>query len=423
MKKTVSVILLFALLLNVCFGCVFAVNAESNSDKVVKIGVILPFSGGSSYFGNSQIVGYRHAIEDYYAHFGEDMNGLKVELVLGDSASIADTGVSEMERLVNKENVSAIIGTYNSGVAAAIAPLAIKYKVPFQVTNAVSDVILSEDSNYVFRANLGDLCAVDSYVGFFNYLKAIKPIEKVAILYEGTDYGQGAMNNFTQETLPKAGISVVFNESFATDSSDLSTVINKIKASGADLVIPIMFLNDALLFTRQMKEFRVDIPILAYGGGFLGDDYAQQAGDAAEYVMVSGSWIYDENAMGEDALNYAKRFIEETGYTVPNEPYGNGFMGMYVLLKAIAKAGSGDREAIAKALDETNITRGDRSLMFHATFEGIEFADDGVRYNQNKYSSMMYAQVLGGRYQIVYPPNPETGHTPLVYPIPKWSER
>ena len=440
MKKLLSLILTSSLCLSLLTACGNSNQPSSSGTPstgtpstgtlsadgdTVKIGVLLPFSGSSSYFGESQLVGYQHALDDYLAHYEEDLNGLKIELVLGDTAGVADTGVTEAERLINDEKVSAIIGTYNSGTAAAIAPLAIKYKVPFMVTNAVSDVILSEESNYVFRANLGDADAIASYVDMIRFLgeQRGEPITKVAILYEGTDYGQGAYNNFNDTIFPELGIEVVFGESFTNNSSDLSSVINKIKGSGAELVVPIMFLNDALLFSRQMKEFEVDIPILAYGGGFLGDDYVQQAGDASAYVMVSGSWIYDESALSEEALEYSQKFIEETGNTVPNEPYANGWLGMYCLLEAIARAGSGDRDTIANELDDTDISVGDRALMFHATFDGVRFEDFNGRYNQNSMSSMMYAQVLDGRYQIVFPPNAETGETPLVFPVPAWSER
>lgn len=435
MKKLVSLILVASLCLSFLAACSgetepsagssAPVGTSSTEGDTVKIGVLLPFSGSSSYFGESQLVGYQHALEDYLAHYEEDLNGLKIELVMGDTAGVADTGVTEAERLINDEKVSAIIGTYNSGTAAAIAPLAIKYQVPFVVTNAVSDVILSEDSNYVFRANSGDADSVTSYVEIINFLGELRgePITKVAILYEGTDYGQGAYNNFAETIFPKLGVEVVFGESFTSNASDLSSVINKIKNSGAELVIPVMFLNDALLFSRQMKEFEVDIPILAHGGGFVGDDYVQQAGDSAAYVMVCSSWIYDENALGEEALEYSKRFMEETGNTVPNEPYACGWLGMYCLLEAIARAGSGDREAIANALDATDIQRDDRALMFHTTYGGVKFEDFDGRYNQNSMCNMMYAQVLDGRYQIVFPPDAETGATPLVFPVPAWSER
>jgi len=400
-------------------------TTPSSGDNVVKIGVLLPFSGSSSYFGESQLKGYEHALEDYLAHYEADLNGMKIELVMGDTAGVADTGVTEAERLINDEGVSAIIGTYNSGTAAAIAPLAIKYKTPFMVTNAVSDVILAEESNYVFRTNVGDADAAPTYVSFLKWLgeQGGHPIEKVAILYEGTDYGQGSRDSFANDVLPAVGAEIVFDESYTSNSVDLSTVINKIKNSGADLVIPIMFLNDALLFSRQMKEFEVNIPVMGLGGGFSGDDYVNQAGDTSTYVMVGSSWLYDENILDEEALAYSKRFIEETGNTVPNEPYANGWMGMYALLEGIARAGSGDRDAIANALDTTDIPVGDRSLLFHATFGGIKYEDINGRYNQNSMSSMMYGQVLDGRYQIIYPANPETGETPVVFPVPAYSER
>ena len=212
--------------------------AGGEDGDVIKIGVILPFSGSSSYVGNAQYAGYEYALEDYMEHYGDELTGKTIELVTGDSTGVADTGVSEFERLVNSENISAAIGTYNSGVAAAIAPQAIRYQVPFMVTNAVSDVILAEDSNYVYRTNMGDVDAAPSYRNFITYLndEIGAGIEDVAIIYEASDFGQGAYDNLTENVYPELGINVAMSESFTANSGDLSTIINKLRA--AFVIIP-----------------------------------------------------------------------------------------------------------------------------------------------------------------------------------------
>ncbi len=419
-KKVFALVLAAVMSLALLAGCGGGDKPSSSAtpstdpavgSDVIKIGVVLPFSGASSYVGNAQYAGYQYALNDFMEHYGDQLNGKTIQLVTGDSTGVADTGVSEFERMVNNEGISAVIGTYNSGVAAAIAPVAIKYQVPFMVTNAVADVILAEDSNYVFRTNMGDCDAAPSYIEFLNYLKNElgAKIDNVAVIYESSDYGQGAYDNLTENVFPKVGVNVVMAESFTPNSGDLSSVINKLKASNADASFVVMSENDALLYTRQTVEYGVELPTIAYGGGFIADNYLTQAGDASELIFASASYIYDPNAMSEDALKIADQFVSTTEYTQMNEAFANGWLGMYSLLEAIAATGgSSDSHEIANAIDSLSLTTGDRALLFHPTMEGVVYNDDNGRYNQNTYAGMQFGQIQDGAYSLVFPAGDNT---------------
>lgn len=397
-------------------------TSDDPEGEVIKIGVLLPFSGSASYFATSQLTGYQHALEDYMDKYADKLAGKKIELVMGDTTGKADTGVTEFERLVNEQKVAAVIGPYNSGVGSAIAPLAIKYKTPLMVTNAVADAIMSEPNDYVFRCNIGDRDTVDSWVEFLNYLNTLRdtPISKAAVVFENTDMGQGANDTFKEFVFPELGIESVVNEAFTNNSTDLSSVVNKVKSSGAEIVIPIMFINDALLFTRQMKEYECDVPMIAYGTGYQADEYLPQSGDAADYVICYASWLYDEQSQSDEANAWVARYIEDTGYAVPNDCYANGWMGMYVLLEAIAAADSSDSEAIAQAIAQTDISTDHRALLFHNAYKGIKFGETNGRYNQNLLCGTTFAQAQDGVYRVIYPKN---SNAELIYPIPSWKER
>ncbi len=420
MKKFLVVLLILAMTF-AFFGCGGSNSGnEGGSEEsadVIKIGVVLPFSGGSQYVGQAQYLGYEYALKDFEEHYADQLGGAKIELVTGDSEGVPDTGVTELERLINEEDVSAIIGTYNSGVAAAMAPVAIKYGVPFMATNAVADSILSQESKYVYRTNLGDADTTGSYIDFLNYLKDNgAKLDNVAFVYEASDYGQGAHDNIATNILPEIGANVVLEETYTSNASDLSTIINKVKASGADVAILVMLDNDALLFTRQMKEYNLEIPIIAYGGGFIADNYIEQAGDASENIFASASYIYDPTAMSDEAIAIADEFVSTTEYTQMNEPFANGWLGMYSLLEAIGKTGgSADTEAIADALDSLVLTKGDRAMLFHPTLDGVEYDDYLGRYNQNKYAGMQFAQIQDGAYRIIFPQGEGT-------PAPIWNK-
>ena len=68
-------------------------------------------------------------------------------------------------------------------------------------------------------------------------------------------------------------------ECFDTGVSDFSAMINKLKASDVDLVFPLMYLSDAILFVNQMREYDCNVPMMAQGAGFLVNDFIPSVGD------------------------------------------------------------------------------------------------------------------------------------------------
>ena len=104
------------------------------------------------------------------------------------------------------------------------------------IVNAVSDIIMQEENTYVYRTNLGDKDGNASYMEFLKFMMALPGggISKVAYVYENSDYGTSMYNNQSTNVFPELGIEVVLAEPFTSGSGDLSGVVNKVKASGAD---------------------------------------------------------------------------------------------------------------------------------------------------------------------------------------------
>lgn len=434
-KRIFALILALAMCFALCAGCgnpgetgqTQPPASQGGNDQpedgktTVKIGVLLPFSGSSSYYADHQFYGIKYALDHFLKNSDYDTSKLNIELVTADSTGTADVAVTEFERLVNDEKVNAVIGPYNSGAGAAIAPLAIKYKVPVMIVNAVSDIIMQEENTYVYRTNLGDLDGNNSYTEFLKFMMGLEGggISKVAYVYENSDYGTSMYTNQSTNVFPALGIDVVLAEPFTSGSGDLSGVVNKVKNSGADMVMVCAFTDDAVLFTRQMAEYQVDVPIFGCGAGFSTEEYAQQCGDMAEYVLNTGSWLYSPETMSAEANEICDAYMAEADTTVPNETFANGWMGMYALLDAIYRANSADRDAIAQALEDTDLPAGHPALMFHSTFGGIRYEDSDGRYNQNSFAGMMLAQFRSGKWEILSMDEDST----LVWPVPSWSQR
>ena len=191
--------------------------------------------------------------------------------------------------------------------------------------------------------------------------------------------------------------------------------------------MPYLYLSDSVLFAQQMQEYQCNIPILSGGGGATDPSYIENAGDAAEYVLINSSWFrccYDGlTEKGQEMMvAYEEEFSEKYGVDyVMTEPFANGWMGAAVLVDALERCGTTETQALCDAIDSTSLKRGDDALLF-SLYDAITFEDVDGMYNQNPYAGMMAVQVLNGELKAIYP-LADGVENPIVWPIPAYNER
>ena len=386
--------------------------APAASGETIKIGVLMPLSGATASSGNYQLEGMQIAADYVNEHGGiQSMGGAQIELVVSDTAGDIETGTTEAERLITVENVSALCGPFNSTVGAATAPIAIQYGVPYVITNAIADNIMQNGANkYVYRVNFGaaDMSPFRSLV--LDYLGSLTPegkLSKIAIVYDASDWGQSEYDTYSAKA-EELGIEVVYNEALALDVSDLSSVVNKIKSSGAQVVFGGISLNTATLLAKTMNEYQCDVQLCGSGTGFSDPSFLASVGpEIANHIMSTTAFnpMYGTRE-GEPTALYEKYL--ETHDSMPEETI-NGFCGMATILEAIEAAGSSERDAIADALYDMDLDDTSFPLWF-TMFDGINFnteGDDLGRYNQNAEvgatAGQILMQVIDGKWQLVWP--------------------
>ena len=429
MKKVLALILALVL----CFGCIACGNQADNKDPdtqteqsvdTIKIGVLLPLSGATASPGEYQLEGMQLAVDYINANGGiKSMGGAKVELVVSDTAGDVETGITEAERLITVEKVSAICGPYNSGVAAATAPICIQYGVPYVVVNAVADNIMQNGANkYVYRTNFGGADMTPFRGLLVDYLGSLTDggkLDKIAIIYDAGDWGTSEYESY-KAVAEERGIKVVVAEAITTNSSDLSSLVNKIKNSDADAVFCGIFLNDAILFTKTMNEYNCDVQIVGSGSGFSDSQYLASMGDGAEGVMGTRAFNPSYGTKEGEATTFYEEYLASHDNIPMPEETSNGFCGMGTILEAIEIAGSADREAIANALHDIDLD--DTALpLWYTMFDGVKFNTEGDelnRFNQNmevgQTAGQILVQVIDGKWELVYPTERATAD--IVFP-------
>lgn len=384
-----------------------ATEGEAGEKKVVKIGLLAPISGAVASQGQMMEAGLRTALQYFEENVGFKNQNVEIQVVVADTESSVDAGVSAFERLANVENVDLVIGSYQSGVCSPCAALANKYGVPYVICNAVSDKILAEDANYVFRPCLGDSAEKNNHLEFMQGLSAVSEIKTMAYVSTADDYGNGALSIY-EWVAEELGAEMVLVEQVQAGVADMSGVVQKLKAANPDICVAALQLNEALLFQRQLREYQCNVPVFAKGAGYNDSTFVESANGTAEGVVTSTGWLADSlQFLTEDATVWANKIAENNNGLFPNEVGANGWLCTGVALDAIDRVeGEITRDSIAAALDVTNLDQDHWSNLFFR-HPSISFSDREVNgtmiYNQNWDAKVQFGQLQGDKWVMVYP--------------------
>jgi branched-chain amino acid transport system substrate-binding protein len=387
----------------------------------VKIGAVYPLSGGAANQGIQTKAGAIIAADEINAKGGiAALGGAKFNLIFGDSQSKPDVGASETERIIQREGVTAFIGSYQSAVTMVTTEVAERYKMPWMVTGSVADKITERGFKYVFRPN--NKAIYDAK----EQLEAIATLTKetgrgpktIGILVEGTDWGKSHAANLRAEA-KRLGYEIVFDEAYSPGTVDFSAQILKIRSRKPDAMVIAMYTPDHIVFTKQTYEGRLDLPFGMHSVGAGSEDpnfYKAVPVQAIEYMFVQEDFQIDMVELNDWAKPVDKKFKEVLGYELTS--YGaQGYSGVYTLLDVLQRAGSIDKEKVRAAFAATNITSGPAPGIMG--WQKIAFDKDG----QNVDAHGCISQNFKGKRTTIWPvANRPKGIKP-VWPIPAWKDR
>jgi branched-chain amino acid transport system substrate-binding protein len=386
-----------------------------------KIGALFPLSGGLSVLGTEALAGDEIAVDMVNEKGG--VNGQKVVLVKADATSPANA-TNEARRLVTREGVKFLTGTYGSSISLAIAAVGNQFKVPYWEGSAVADDLTQRGYPYVFRLNDNASAMAAGMTQAVTEIfapKIGKPVKdlKIAMVHEDSAFGTSIAKDFEAQMREK-GVTLAALEPYAANTQDLSSLVLRLKELNPDVVAVTQYFNDAVLFWRQARNADYTPKyFIAIGAGQATPDYRKGVGDDAEGVLIADvpSAGVKPDALVPEAAELQKEFIKRYKAKMGKDPASHStrhFSAMHVLLtKVLPKAGSLDPGKIKAAVLSLDEPIGSTILGF-----GIKFAPDG----QNTRSFNVILQWQKGELVTVWPQRFATAE-PILVPLPSWGER
>jgi branched-chain amino acid transport system substrate-binding protein len=222
----------------------------------------------------------------------------------------------------------------------------------------------------------------------------------VAVIFENTAFGTSTSNGL-KELAPGEGVEIVMFEPYSAGFTDASPLINKVKASGANALFSVSYLNDLILIVRTVKQVGLDVAINGGSGGFVIPDFYKNVGKLAEGLQGVAHWNHD---MSDDAQKVNAEYKKRTGDFLFE--YAGGLVAQtFMIADALERAGSADPQKVREALSTLDVSSGYAAM---APGGKVKFGPDG----KNIYGHPVGVQWQNGDLASVFPK--EDARAPLL---------
>lgn len=311
---------------------------------VIKIGVFEPMTGANAAGGAMEVEGAQLANKLY-----PEILGKKIELVVVDNKSDKVEAANAATRLIEKEKVVAIIGSWGSSLSMAAGPIAQEAQVPVVAASATNPLV-TFGNDYYFR-----VCFIDPFQGtvMANYAFTELKAKKAAIIQEvSNDYSVGLAKFFTDafEQLTGDSNAIVEVSSYNTGDNDFSAQLQNVAAKKPDVIFAPGNFTESAMLIKQAKEQGITIPFLG-GDTWETPEFLTVGGDSVNGAVYS--FFYDSKAFSTEL---GTQFTDEYTKQYSKDPAGVtalGFDAYMVIYDAIKRANSADPKAIRDAIATT----------------------------------------------------------------------
>lgn len=324
--------------------------ATANAKETIKIGALVAATGPASFLGDPELKTLQLYVEKINKEGG--VLGKELELVAYDTGANPKKATTFVKRLINQDEVVAIMGGSASGETMAILPFIKKAKIPL-VSMAGSIKIVKPVKKYVFKTPATDRMACQK---IFEYLKG-KSLTNVALISGNGGFGK-SMRGQCKDVAGDYGIKIVADETYGPKDTDMTSQLTKIKSmANVQAVVNPGFGQGPAIVTKNFKQLGMT-QTLVQSHGVASKKFIELTGKASEGVIVASppvvvaSLLKDSNPIKKVAMNYIKDY--EGKYNSPVSTFGGyAYDALNLIVQGIKKAESSEPKAIRDAIEST----------------------------------------------------------------------
>jgi branched-chain amino acid transport system substrate-binding protein len=350
-----------------------ALTLAGAAQAEVKVGFLGGFTGGIESLTPPIFEGARLAVQQVNEQ-GGILGGQTLVMPSGDTTCAdASAASNAADRMVNTENVTAIVGALCTGATIAAAnnaaiPGGVVMVSPASTAPAVSEL---DDNDLVFRT-----VPSDAFQGeMLAKLVIDRGIDFVAVTYVNNDYGRGLSEAFS-EAFEAGGGTVAENLAHEDNRADYRSELGSLSASGADTLVVLAYADTSgQTVLRQAYESGMFTQYVG-ADGMVGDSLVQAVGaDVLEGMIATRPGSPD--LPGTEIFNAA---AEAAGIDPSAVFAAQAYDAAFLVALAIEQNGSAEREGLSAALRSVSSAPGE--IILPGEWEkAVELIAQGVEIN------------------------------------------
>ena len=360
--------------------------SKSAAKEPYKIGGIFAVTGPSSMLGDPEKKSMELAVEQINKAGGID--GHMLEAVIYDTEGDPSKAVMGATKLINKDNVIAIIGPSLTPTTLAVMPIVKKAQIPF-ISCAAGNKIVQPVDPWVFKTAQSDISAVTTIYG---HLKAAG-IQKISIITVANAFGESGKEQLMTQAA-SFGITVVNGETFGATDTDMTAQLTKIRQDKPEAIVCWGTNPGPAVVAKNMQQLGLNIP-LYQSHGVASPKFIELAGSAAEGVMLPTGKILVAGLLADTdpqkkvltayIADYQKKF------TTPVSGFGGYAYDGVNILAAALKGSKGNKEKIRAGIEKTK---------GHVGISGV-FNFSPTDHNGLGPDAFVMVKIAGGKWELL----------------------
>ncbi len=306
-------------------------NCKKTNQETIKIGAIFSVSGANAFLGEPEKNTALMIVENFKKRYPDK----KIELLIYDDEGDATKAQNYATKLIEEENVVAVIGPTISGASLKIIDIALDNNTPLISCAAAASIVEPvSERKWIFKTAQSDKLAVNK---LFKYISS-QGIKDIAIITVSNGFGQSG-KTFLEELAKEFNINIVENQTFGSQDTDMKSQLTKIKSSNPEIIICWGTNPGPAYIVRNAKELGINIPIYqSHGVG--NNKYIELAGDSVEGTfLVAGKLLVCETLNETDLQkNVLLKYSEDYKAMFKEDPStfgGHGYDAITLVLNAI----------------------------------------------------------------------------------------
>jgi branched-chain amino acid transport system substrate-binding protein len=339
-RGKIFLLILLIVVVNTLTACS---SSQESSEKILRIGVVGPESGGSAQLGQGQ----RKAVELAVNEINKNKlaGEWKLEAVFQDDEGNPTKSSSATNKLIQESKVNVVIASINSSSTLADMVVTERAGIP-QITPGSTGASITEQGNkWIFRTAANDGFQADALI---KYAKEDLGITKVATFTASDDYGQSGAK-LLKNAIEKYGLELAANPTYNNGDKDFKPQLITIRDNGAQAIFMWGLYTEAALISNQAQQLGLDVQLFG-ASGMAAQKLIELGGDATQGLILTQTFLPDAD------IPTVKEFVQKYKEKYNEDPIPHGAQAydtVYIIANAVLKADSSEPEALRDAIRNT----------------------------------------------------------------------